>query len=403
MRRKVIGIETLMRKPVKKMKIELVERKGLGHPDHIIDAVCEEISKSLSRYYLKKYGMILHHNVDKGLIVGGESEPKFGGGVLTKPIEMYIAGRAYYEEEDEVHDIAKEAVKKYISENFMHLDPIKHMNIYILLRRGASELASLIKAGKIPLSNDTSFGVGYYPYSPLEKIVLEIEKFLNSRRIKEEFPYIGEDIKIAGLRINKKVNLTLAIAIVDRYVNGIREYVRIKKEILNLVEDFIRNDEEFDEYKSKIFMNTADNLKTKNIYLTVTGTSAEMGDDANTGRGNRVNGLITPNRFMSLEAVAGKNPINHVGKIYNVLAFEISKKIYLELSDYIEEVYVRILSRIGYEITNPQIVNVMYVPKKKIKKKVLNYEIQRIIEDNFTIDRFRNLTKEILEGKYLLF
>jgi len=402
-RRKVIGIETLMRKPVKKMKIELVERKGLGHPDHIIDAVCEEISKSLSRYYLKKYGMILHHNVDKGLIVGGESEPKFGGGVLTKPIEMYIAGRAYYEEEDEVHDIAKEAVKKYISENFMHLDPIKHMNIYILLRRGASELASLIKAGKIPLSNDTSFGVGYYPYSPLEKIVLEIEKFLNSRRIKEEFPYIGEDIKIAGLRINKKVNLTLAIAIVDRYVNGIREYVRIKKEILNLVEDFIRNDEEFDEYKSKIFMNTADNLKTKNIYLTVTGTSAEMGDDANTGRGNRVNGLITPNRFMSLEAVAGKNPINHVGKIYNVLAFEISKKIYLELSDYIEEVYVRILSRIGYEITNPQIVNVMYVPKKNIKKKVLNYEIQRIIEDNFTIDRFRNLTKEILEGKYLLF
>lgn len=399
----MIGIETLMRKPVKKMKIELVERKGLGHPDHIIDAVCEEISKSLSRYYLKKYGMILHHNVDKGLIVGGESEPKFGGGVLTKPIEMYIAGRAYYEEEDEVHDIAKEAVKKYISENFMHLDPIKHMNIYILLRRGASELASLIKAGKIPLSNDTSFGVGYYPYSPLEKIVLEIEKFLNSRRIKEEFPYIGEDIKIAGLRINKKVNLTLAIAIVDRYVNGIREYVRIKKEILNLVEDFIRNDEEFDEYKSKIFMNTADNLKTKNIYLTVTGTSAEMGDDANTGRGNRVNGLITPNRFMSLEAVAGKNPINHVGKIYNVLAFEISKKIYLELSDYIEEVYVRILSRIGYEITNPQIVNVMYVPKKKIKKKVLNYEIQRIIEDNFTIDRFRNLTKEILEGKYLLF
>ena len=399
----MIGIETLMRKPVKKMKIELVERKGLGHPDHIIDAVCEEISKSLSRYYLKKYGMILHHNVDKGLIVGGESEPKFGGGVLTKPIEMYIAGRAYYEEEDEVHDIAKEAVKKYISENFMHLDPIKHMNIYILLRRGASELASLIKAGKIPLSNDTSFGVGYYPYSPLEKIVLEIEKFLNSRRIKEEFPYIGEDIKIAGLRINKKVNLTLAIAIVDRYVNGIREYVRIKKEILNLVEDFIRNDEEFDEYKSKIFMNTADNLKTKNIYLTVTGTSAEMGDDANTGRGNRVNGLITPNRFMSLEAVAGKNPINHVGKIYNVLAFEISKKIYLELSDYIEEVYVRILSRIGYEITNPQIVNVMYVPKKNIKKKVLNYEIQRIIEDNFTIDRFRNLTKEILEGKYLLF
>lgn len=397
-----MGIETLMRKPVKKMKIEIVERKGLGHPDHIIDAACEEISRSLSRYYLKKYGMILHHNVDKGLIVGGEAEPKFGGGVLTKPIEMYIAGRAYYEEE-EICDIAREAVKKYIRENFVHLDPVKHMNIYILLRRGASELASLIKAGKTPLSNDTSFGVGYYPYSPLEKMVLEIEKFLNSRSIKREFPFIGEDVKIAGLRINKKVNLTLAVAIVDRYVSNIREYARIKKEILNLVEDFIRNDGEFDQYKSKMFMNTADNLKTKDIYLTVTGTSAEMGDDANTGRGNRVNGLITPNRFMSLEAVAGKNPINHVGKIYNVLAFEISKKIYLELSDYIEEVYVRILSRIGVEITNPQIVNIMYVPKKKIKRKILKDDIQRIIEDNFTVDRFRSLTKDILEGRYLLF
>jgi len=399
----MIGIEVLQRKPVKKMKIELVERKGLGHPDHIIDAACEEVSRKLSKYYLEKYGTILHHNVDKGLIVGGEADPRFGGGEVIKPIEMYVAGRAYYEDREEVHDLARQAIEEYIRNNFKHLDPEKHMNIHIILRRGASELASLIESGNVPLSNDTSFGVGYYPYSPLEKMTLEVEQYLNSRRIKEEFPFIGEDIKVAGLRLNKKVNLTLAVAIVDKYVSNVREYVKIKKEILNLAEEFLENDSEFSQYKRKIFINTADNIKTKNIYLTVTGTSAEMGDDANTGRGNRVNGLITPNRFMSLEAVAGKNPVNHVGKIYNVFALELSKEIYSELSDYLEEVYVRILSKIGVEITNPQIINVMYVPKKKIDKREINAEINRIIENNFTPDRFKRLTKEILDGKYLLF
>lgn len=399
----MIGIEVLQRKPVKDMKIELVERKGLGHPDHIIDAACEEVSRRLSKYYLKKYGTILHHNVDKGLIIGGEANPKFGGGVVTKPIEMYIAGRAYYEDGDEIHSITKEAVKEYIRNNFKHLDPERHLNIHIILRRGASELARLIKSSKVPLSNDTSFGVGYYPYSPLEKMTLRIEQYLNSRKIKEEFPFIGEDIKVASLRVNKKVKLTLAVAVVDKYVSNVKEYVKMKNEILNLVEEFLRNDEEFTQYRSKIFINTADNIRTKDIYLTVTGTSAEMGDDANTGRGNRVNGLITPNRFMSLEAVAGKNPVNHVGKIYNVFALELSKEIYSELSDYLEEVYVRILSKIGVEITNPQIVNVMYVPKKKVDKKTINSEISRIIQRNFTPDRFKNLTKEILEGKYLLF
>ncbi len=399
----MIGIEVLQRKPVKDMKIELVERKGLGHPDHIIDAACEEVSRRLSKYYLDRYGAILHHNVDKGLIIGGEAEPRFGGGEVIKPIEMYIAGRAYYEDGDEIHDITKEAVEEYIKNNFKHLDPEKHMNIHIILRRGASELARLIKTDEVPLSNDTSFGVGYYPYSPLEKMTLEIEQYLNSKKIKEEYPFIGEDIKVAGLRINNKVKLTLAVAIVDKYVSSLREYVKMKKEILNLTEEFLKNNEEFTHYKNKVFINTADNIKSKSIYLTVTGTSAEMGDDANTGRGNRVNGLITPNRFMSLEAVAGKNPVNHVGKIYNVFALELSKEIYSELNEYLEEVYVRILSKIGVEITNPQIVNVMYVPKKRVDRKVINNEITRIIEENFTPQRFKALTMDILEGKYLLF
>ncbi len=62
-------------------------------------------------------------------------------------------------------------------------------------------------------------------------------------------------------------------------------------------------------------------------------TSVEMGDDGATGRGNRGNCLITPMRPMSIEAIAGKNPVNHVGKIYNVIAQQVAE----ETGDLVEE------------------------------------------------------------------
>src|SRR5690606_40191772 len=71
-------------------------------------------------------------------------------------------------------------------------------------------------------------------------------------------------------------------------------------------------------------VNMADGETPESVYLTVTGTSAESGDYGQVGRGNRANGLITPHRPMSLEAVAGKNPVTHVGKLYNLLASRIA-------------------------------------------------------------------------------
>ncbi|OYV08070.1 MAG: S-adenosylmethionine synthetase, partial [Methanosaeta sp. ASP1-1] len=47
---------------------EVVERKGLGHPDTLADGISEAISRSLCRHYLEESGQILHHNVDKVLI-----------------------------------------------------------------------------------------------------------------------------------------------------------------------------------------------------------------------------------------------------------------------------------------------------------------------------------------------
>lgn len=63
-------------------------------------------------------------------------------------------------------------------------------------------------------------------------------------------------------------------------------------------------------------------------YLTALGSVADTGDVGVVGRGNRVNGLITPMRPMSIEAPAGKNPLDHTGKIYNVLAARLARQVH---------------------------------------------------------------------------
>src|SRR5580692_6526516 len=79
---------------VSDLEVEIVERKGIGHPDSIIDGACEAVSIALSKYYLDNFDVIFHHNVDKGLLVGGSSHAEFGGGRVTDPIYILVAGRA---------------------------------------------------------------------------------------------------------------------------------------------------------------------------------------------------------------------------------------------------------------------------------------------------------------------
>jgi S-adenosylmethionine synthetase len=62
-----ITIEELKQTPVGEQRVELVERKGVGHPDSICDAIMEQVSVVLCREYLTIFGRILHHNIDKGL------------------------------------------------------------------------------------------------------------------------------------------------------------------------------------------------------------------------------------------------------------------------------------------------------------------------------------------------
>lgn len=336
--------------------MEMVERKGIGHPDTICDCISEAVSVALSKFYLQEFGSIFHYNVDKALLVGGRSQPAFNGGRILQPIELYIAGRATTHFQDQVipvEEIAIRTAKDWLGKNLRFLDVEKHIKIISKIRTGSNDLVELFQRfgeGRIPLSNDTSFGVAFFPFSFLEEKVLQIEKTLNSKTTKNLFPYIGEDIKVMGVEIFGQFQFTIAIAMVDQFIYHIEDYMTK----INQVKNYLRSTLSLSE--AIIDINVADNYEKESIYMTVTGTSAESGDDGQVGRGNRINGLITPYRPMSLEATAGKNPISHVGKIYNLFAFELSKAIY-EMG-YAEEVNVFIVSQIGKPITKPQLLDI---------------------------------------------
>src|SRR5215470_13848140 len=83
-------IEYLPHIPVSQQQIELVERKGLGHPDSICDALMEAISVALCQTYLDATGRVLHHNIDKGLLVAGQTSPALGGGTVNAPMHLIV-------------------------------------------------------------------------------------------------------------------------------------------------------------------------------------------------------------------------------------------------------------------------------------------------------------------------
>jgi S-adenosylmethionine synthetase len=335
---------------------EMVERKGIGHPDTICDCIAEEVSIALSKYYMEQFGGILHHNVDKALLIGGSSQTAYRGGKILDPIELILAGRATTEVKGKkipLNEIAEEASKNWLKKNIRFLDTDKNINIITKIRKGSNDLVDLFKRfkeGQVPLANDSSFGVAYYPYSLLQKNVLEIELLLNSKSIKQKFPFVGEDIKVMGINTPAGIYFTIAIAIIDLFISNIADY----QQKITAVKNFISASFKID--PKLIEINTADNYQTESIYLTVSGTSAEAGDDGEVGRGNRINGLITPYHPMSLEAVAGKNPISHIGKIYNHFAFDLSKTI-VE-SCFADEAQVYIVSQIGKPITQPQFLHI---------------------------------------------
>jgi S-adenosylmethionine synthetase len=340
---------------------ELAERKGRGHPDSLCDALAENLSIGLSRFYLERFGAILHHNVDKALLLGGASRPAFGGGELIEPIEIILAGRAtrrFGGVTIPVDELAVELSRQWLGRHLRNIDPARDLRIVPRIRETSPDLASLFRRGdkaRVPLANDTSFGVGFAPLDRLERAVLEVERFLAAPETRAAFPEVGDDVKVLGMRSDARVELTVACAFVGRHVRDLADYFAKKERLRSFAADAARKAVGGE---IEVEINAADGRTTDSIYLTVTGLSAEAGDDGQVGRGNRVNGLITPYRPMSLEAAAGKNPVSHTGKLYNLLAGRIARALADDLPG-VSEAYCYLLSRIGSPVGDPALADIV--------------------------------------------
>ena len=213
---------------VAEQPVEYVERKGIGHPDSLIDGIMESVSTGLSNAYIDSTGKILHHNVDKGLIIGGSSDVSFGNGSITKPIEVILAGRAarsYQNINIDVDGIAIKAAKDYLRTHTRFLDVEKEVLFQSKILKGSADLSEIFDRNTdVPLANDTSFGIGFAPFTKTEKLVLETEMMLNSQEYKKSHPEVGEDVKVMGIRDMDEISLTVAIAFVASKIQSADDY-----------------------------------------------------------------------------------------------------------------------------------------------------------------------------------
>ncbi len=394
-----ITVDVLARTPVSQHQVEIVERKGVGHPDSICDAIMERVSIALSKEYLKRFGKILHHNIDKAFLVAGDAEIKLGGGRITDPMRLIFGDRATASAMGQVipvEQIAIDTAKAWIREYLRFVDPELHVKYDVQIKPGSPELVDIFDRSEAP-ANDTSAAVGYAPLSPTEQIVLDTERLLNSREFKLEFPEVGEDVKVMGYRRNRELHLTAAVAFVDRFIDSESTYFRRKTDLHNAVMDRTKGKHGFTH--THLYINTLDvpGRGMGGMYLSVTGTSAESGDSGQVGRGNKVNGVIALNRPMGTEAAAGKNPVSHVGKIYTIMTNQIAAKIHREVPG-IEEIYIWMLSQIGVPIDQPKIAAAQVVLSKHARRTAVERRIREMLDHELA--NIRQFSQDLAEGRY---
>lgn len=368
--------------------IEFVERKGTGHPDTICDHLAEELARQLARDYEQHTGAVRHFNVDKAILAAGSVDIGFGGGSHTKPSKLVLVGKATFGF-DWQPDPESLAVQYHA--RLMELLPEAQSDAFeveIWLNRSSADLAAVVHAETIaPLANDTSFAAVSMPRSVLESTVHGVETHLNGDTYRSSAP-VGRDIKVMGARIGDEITITVACPILadrvqsrsdyDAVIDGVQlEVGRVASEIAGRT--------------VAVQVNQAD--QEDSVYLTLSGTSAEAGDDGQVGRGNRFGGLITPYRPMSLEAAAGKNPAAHVGKTYHAIGYDITQRLIAETD--ISEVTIRLLSSIGHSVTEPQVVHIE--TDGDVDKSV----VRRTTEDCF--GDWAGVTDRLIDGQYELY
>ncbi len=389
------------RVPSAEEAVEIVERKGLGHPDTICDAVMESVAVELAQAYLKSCGRVLHFNADKGMLVAGQVACRFGGGAVLAPMRLVMGDRATFEWKKKripVKEIAEQTAYKWLRRHLPRIRPIKDLECQVELRPASEELRSVTERSQEAVANDTSATVGYAPLTPTERLVFQVEQFLNSLAFKKEFPDTGQDVKVLGVRTGRDLTVTVAMPFLAPLIRTESDYFKRKASVKRALTAFLKR-KVGGEISPHVFLNVLDQpgFGEAGTYLTLLGTSAEAGDSGEVGRGNRVCGIISLLRPASAEAAPGKNPVAHVGKIYNVLAQVLAEDIYKKVQG-LHDVTVWITSQIGRPISLPQAVVVEVTPSRGTALATLRPQIRREVQLAFA--HIQPFCKALARGLY---
>ncbi|WP_455243363.1 methionine adenosyltransferase [Petrachloros mirabilis] len=394
-------ILTSSRIPSAEEAVEIVERKGLGHPDTICDAVMESVAIELAQAYLKSCGRVLHFNADKGMLVAGQVACRFGGGSVLAPMRLVMGDRATFawkKKRIPVKDIAEQTAYKWFKRHLPRIKPSKDLECQVELKPASEELRSVTERTKEAVANDTSATVGYAPLTPTERLVFQTEQFLNSSSFKKEFPDTGQDVKVLGVRTGRELTLTVAMPFLSPLIRSESEYFTRKASARRALLSFVKR-KAGSGMTPRVFLNVLDQRGAgeAGAYLTLLGTSAEAGDSGEVGRGNRVCGIISLHRPASAEAAPGKNPVAHVGKIYNVLAQVLAEDIYKKVQG-LHDVTVWITSQIGKPISSPHAVVVEVTPARATTLAAVRPQIEREVQLAFT--HIQSFCKALAKGLY---
>jgi S-adenosylmethionine synthetase len=344
---------------------EFVERKGIGHPDTLCDAIAERTSNLYARYCQNAFGGVPHHWFDKVMLVGAESEIRYSYGRLVAPFQVIFAGKAVRRvgsAEIPLDTILHEAACQVFKETLVNFDPSRDLVIENRTRDscGPGQSSSRYRPESIShldfpgspnlTSNDCNICVGFAPLSQLEAMVLGCDAFLSSFSLRQDFPFLGSDIKILGTRRHQELSLLVNIPFIANSITSFSDYLQKKDLLHSQLYSWIAQ-----AGFPAVTISLNPESKHNRAYLTVTGTVADTGDVGVSGRGNRINGLITPSRPMSIESAAGKNPLDHTGKLYSIMAHRIAKELANELS---ATVLVTLCSAKGGQLSEPDFIGI---------------------------------------------
>lgn len=389
----------------------LVERKGHGHPDTLADHLAEALSRAYSSYTLERFGAVLHHNFDKLALLGGSSEVRYGSGRMTAPVRVLVNGRAARacgEQRIPVEELVESTVLDFFRERLPAV--AEHLELCFNITENPSPGAVVTEGGvperkrwfaprnvddlrerQILLANDTSLGTGWAPEGPFESLVRELaDTFSRPSAFTRDNAWCGSDVKVLGYWDGRQADVVMCVPQLSPHVQNRSAYLDNKEAVL--AECRRLADLRLPGLDATIRLNARDVPAKDELYLTYTGSSIESGDEGVVGRGNRVNGLITPLRPMNLEGANGKNPVYHVGKLYNLAAVRLAQRLYEETGDHAE---VHMVSVTGRQLDQPGRVLVRLSAAEPQLDKV-----QALVVE--TLKSFPALTDEIVREGVLL-